>query len=148
MFATNVTGASLFTAAALPHLQQSRGRAVYLSSVSASFTAPWPGLGAYIVSKAALERLVEVWRTEHPTIGFTRVVVGDCVGGEGEGTTEFPNIWDPERAAEFGTEWVNRGLIAGCFVEVDHLVSAVDGLLRSGASMAVPSMVVAPRPQS
>ncbi len=50
VFDTNVTGAALVTAAALPHLQETAGRAAYLSSVSASQTAPWPGLGSYAVS--------------------------------------------------------------------------------------------------
>ena len=42
------------------------GAAAYLSSVSASLTPPWPGLAAYLVSKAALDKMVEAWRTEHP----------------------------------------------------------------------------------
>ena len=90
-FDTNVIRASLVTAAAVPHLMASGGAAAYLSSVSASVTPPWPGLGAYAVSKAALDTLVEAWRAEHPEIGFTRVVVGDCAGGEGFSTTEFIN---------------------------------------------------------
>ena len=78
----------------IPHLAESQGAAAYLSSVSASLTPPWPGLGSYAVSKAALDKLVEAWRAEHPQIGFTRVVVGDCAGGEGESLTEFANGWD------------------------------------------------------
>ena len=70
-FDTNVTGAALITAAALPHLAAAGGAAAYLSSVSASLTPPWPGLGAYVVSKAALDKLVEAWRVEHPQVGFT-----------------------------------------------------------------------------
>jgi NAD(P)-dependent dehydrogenase (short-subunit alcohol dehydrogenase family) len=58
VFATNVIGASVVTAAALPHLEASAGSAVYFSSVSASQTPPWPGLGSYAVSKAALDKLV------------------------------------------------------------------------------------------
>ncbi len=54
-FDTNVIGAALVTAAAIPHLTESRGVAAYLSSVNGSLTPPWPGLGAYAVSKAALE---------------------------------------------------------------------------------------------
>src|SRR5262245_3144437 len=46
-FDTNVTGAALVTAAAIPYLAASRGVAVYLSTVSASETPPWPGLAAY-----------------------------------------------------------------------------------------------------
>ncbi|BBY04686.1 hypothetical protein MNVI_00040 [Mycobacterium noviomagense] len=67
IFDTNVIGAALATAAAVPHLTASAGKAVYLSSDAGSFGPPWPGLGAYGVSKAALERLVEAWRAEHPT---------------------------------------------------------------------------------
>ena len=44
-FDTNVIGAALVTAAAMPHLTESRGVAAYLSSVSGSLTPPWPGLG-------------------------------------------------------------------------------------------------------
>src|SRR5215831_5786819 len=54
VFETNVTGAALVTAAAVPHLAASAGKAVYLSSDAGSLTPPWPGLGAYGVSKAAL----------------------------------------------------------------------------------------------
>ena len=72
VFATNVTGAAIATAAAIPHLTKSAGKVVYLSSDAGTFGPPWPGLAAYGVSKAALERLIEAWRTEHPDIGFTQ----------------------------------------------------------------------------
>lgn len=146
VFDTNVTGAALFTTAALPHLTASTGRAVYLSSVSASMTPPWPGLGAYAVSKAALDKLVEAWRAEHPQIGFTRLVVGDCAGGEGDGMTQFSQDWDPDLASELVTGWMTRGYLAGSLMDVDELVEAVDGVLRSGPSVSMPTLVVAPRP--
>jgi NAD(P)-dependent dehydrogenase (short-subunit alcohol dehydrogenase family) len=146
VFDTNVTGAALFTTAALPHLMASGGRAVFLSSVSASMTPPWPGLGAYAVSKAALDKLVEAWRAEHPQIGFTRLVVGDCAGGEGDGMTQFNQGWDPDLAVELGTGWVTRGYIAGALLDVDELVEAVDSVLRSGPTVSMPTVVVAPRP--
>ncbi|HET6952294.1 MAG TPA: SDR family oxidoreductase [Acidimicrobiales bacterium] len=146
VFDTNVIGASALTAAALPHLAASAGRAVYLSSVSASLTPPWPGLGAYAVSKAALDKLVEAWRAEHPRIGFTRLVVGDCAGGEGDGMTQFTQDWDPDLATELVTDWMTRGYIAGSLIDVDDLVGAVDSVLRSGSTVAMPTVVVAPRP--
>ncbi|HEX8803114.1 MAG TPA: SDR family oxidoreductase [Acidimicrobiales bacterium] len=146
VFATNVTGAALVTAAAIPHLTRSAGTAVYLSSISASLTPPWPGLGAYAVSKAALDKLVEAWRAEHPGIGFTRFVVGDCGGGEGDGATGFAEGWDPDLAAELAPVWVARNYLTGSLIDVEHLVAAVEGVLRSGASLAVPSVTVAPRP--
>ena len=112
VFDTNVTGAAIVTAAAIPYLTESAGVAVYLSSVSASLTPPWPGLGAYIVSKAALDKLVEAWRVEHPGVGFTRLVVGDCAGGEGDAQTGFTTGWDPDLAVELGTIWVERATSA------------------------------------
>jgi NAD(P)-dependent dehydrogenase (short-subunit alcohol dehydrogenase family) len=146
VFDTNVTGASVATAAALPHLQAAGGTAVYLSSVSASVTQPWPGLGAYAVSKAALDKLVEAWRAEHPSVGFTRVVVGDCAGGEGSSMTEFASDWDPDLATELVTGWFNRGYLAGTLMEADQLVAVVDAVLRTGPTASVPSITVAPRP--
>jgi NAD(P)-dependent dehydrogenase (short-subunit alcohol dehydrogenase family) len=146
VFATNVTGAALVTAAALPHLKESAGSALYLSSVSGSQTPPWPGLGAYAVSKAALDKLVEAWRAEHPSVGFTRVVVGDCAGGEGDSITGFASEWDSEMSTRYVTTWLTKGYIAGNLLPVERLVSVVDLILQSGAADSVPSIVVAPRP--
>jgi NAD(P)-dependent dehydrogenase (short-subunit alcohol dehydrogenase family) len=145
-FATNVTGAALITAAAIPHLTESAGLAVYLSSVSASLTPPWPGLGAYAVSKAALDKLVEAWRIEHPDLGFTRIIVGDCAGGEGDSMTQFPNEWDGELAAEVAPLWVSRGYLSGSLMNVEQLVNAVEAVVRSDSSVSISSVTVAPRP--
>lgn len=144
-FATNVVGASLVTAAALPHLRQSAGVAAYLSSISASMTPPWPGLAAYGVSKAALDKAIEAWRVEHPDVGFTRVIVGDCAGGEGESQTQFTADWDLELAGEFATTWTSRGYIAGHLLDVNELVRVIDMVLRCGASASIPSVAVIPR---
>ncbi len=143
---TNVVGAAMITAAAVPHLTRTRGVAAYLSSVSASFTPPWHGLGAYATSKAALETMIEAWRNEHPAVGFTRVIVGDCAGGEGPSGTEFANGWDWDLAAEFHPIWQARNLLSGSLIEVDELVRVVDNVLRCGASAYVPSVAVIPRP--
>jgi NAD(P)-dependent dehydrogenase (short-subunit alcohol dehydrogenase family) len=77
---TNVIGASLVTRAALTHLEQSSGTAVYLSSVS-SRGGPWPSLGLYTASKAALNRTVETWRSEHPELRFVQILVGPTAEG-------------------------------------------------------------------
>jgi NAD(P)-dependent dehydrogenase (short-subunit alcohol dehydrogenase family) len=147
-FETNVTGAALVTAAVIPHLTASGGTAAYLTSVSASLTPPWPGLAAYIVSKAALDKLVEAWRVEHPTVGFTRVIVGNCAGGEGPSMTEFSAGWDPALAAEVMPDWIARGYLSGPLLEVDELVRVVETVLRCGASASIPSVAVTPRPKS
>jgi NAD(P)-dependent dehydrogenase (short-subunit alcohol dehydrogenase family) len=145
VFDTNVIGASLLTAAAIPHLSKSRGTAMYLSSVSASQTPPWPGLGAYAVSKAALDKLVEAWRVEHPDIGFTRVVVGECAGGEGDAMTEFASGWDADLAAELLPTWIERNYMTGALLDVEELVSMVDVISRSHDSVCLRSVTVAPR---
>jgi NAD(P)-dependent dehydrogenase (short-subunit alcohol dehydrogenase family) len=145
-FDTNVTGAAIVTRAAIGDLTASAGTAAYLSSVSASLTAPWPGLGAYLVSKAALDKLVDAWRSEHPDVAFSRIVVGDCAGGEGDGLTQFANAWNTDLAAELGQEWVARNLLAGSLIDIDHLVGVVDAVLRGGASLSIPSITVTPRP--
>ena len=146
VFDTNVTGAALVTAAAVPHLAESGGCGVYLSSVSGSLTPPWPGLGAYAVSKAALDKMVEAWRAEHPEIGFTRVVVGDCAGGEGDAMTGFASEWDFELMAEVHPVWASRNYMAGTLMDVEHLVAMVHAVLDRGATLSVPSITVAPRP--
>jgi NAD(P)-dependent dehydrogenase (short-subunit alcohol dehydrogenase family) len=147
VFETNVTGAALVTAAALPHLTESSGCAVFLSSVSASLTPPWPGLGAYIVSKAALDKLVEAYREEYPTVGFTRLVVGECAGGEGDSMSGFADGWDPDLAMELAPVWMQRNLMRSALIEVEELVDVVDRVLRSGSSLSLPSVTVAARPK-
>jgi NAD(P)-dependent dehydrogenase (short-subunit alcohol dehydrogenase family) len=143
-FDTNVVGAAVVTATALPHLDAAGGAALYLSSVSASLTPPWPGFGAYAVSKAALDKLVEAFRAEHPRVGFTRVVVGDCVGGEGDARTEFAMGWDATYAAEVMPIWLERGYMHGGLMDVQELLDVLDGVLGSGAT--IPSVTVTPRP--
>jgi NAD(P)-dependent dehydrogenase (short-subunit alcohol dehydrogenase family) len=145
-FDTNVTGASLITAAAVPYLAESKGVAAYLSSISASMTPPWPGLGAYAVSKAALDTMVEAWRSEHPEIGFTRIVVGDCAGGEGPSGTEFINQWDLELAAEMHPIWTRRQYLSGSLLDVKELVRIVDTVLQGDPITCIPSIAIVPRP--
>ena len=144
-FATNVIGAATVTAAALPHLREAQGTAAYFSSVSASITPPWPGLAAYLTSKAALDKMVEAWSTEHPDVGFTRITVGDCAGGEGPGATGFTDDWDSDLAGELVTDWFARGYIAGALIDVDDLVDAVSDAIRRRPSARIPSVTVVPR---
>lgn len=146
VFDTNVTGAALVTAAAIPHLTTSAGKAVYLSSISGHLTPPWPGLGAYAVSKAALEQLVDAWRAEHPGIGFTRLVVGDCAGGDGDARTEFNAGWNHELAMEFYPIWQARNYVTGALMDVEDLVDVVDTVLRTGASTSMPIVIATARP--
>jgi NAD(P)-dependent dehydrogenase (short-subunit alcohol dehydrogenase family) len=145
VFDTNVVGAWRVTVAALPHLATSHGTISYFTSVSASMTAPWPGLASYTVTKAALDKLVEAWRAEHPEVGFTRLIIGECGGGPGEGVSQFTAHWDPDLAAELFPTWSARGLLTEKLMDVEHFVDAVAGVLGSGATTCIPSVALTPR---
>ena len=145
VFDTNVVGASTITAAALPHLKDSTGMVAYMSSVSASLTSPWPGLASYTVTKAALDKLVEAWRSEHHEVGFTRLIVGECGGGEGSAQSQFTAGWDLELAGSMYPTWMARGLLTDKLMDVEHFVDAVESILRLGATTSMPSVAVTPR---
>jgi NAD(P)-dependent dehydrogenase (short-subunit alcohol dehydrogenase family) len=148
IFDTNVIGAALVTAAAVPHLTASAGKAVYLSSDAGTFGPPWPGLGAYGVSKAALERLVEAWRAEHADIGFTCLIVGECAGGEGDGQTGMNIGWDMELAMKAVPLWSSRGCMPGKLMPVEDLIEVVHTILRANAATSMPLVVARGAPAS
>ncbi|WP_163760602.1 SDR family oxidoreductase [Mycobacterium botniense] len=141
VFDTNIIGAALATAAAVPHLRESAGKAVYLSSVAGTFGPPWPGLGAYGVSKAALERLVEAWRAEHPDIGFTCLIVGECAGGEDDARTGMGTGWDRQLAEQTYPLWLSRGCMPGKLMPVEDLIEVVHTILRTDAATSMPVVV-------
>lgn len=144
-FETNVMGASLITSAALPHLLESSGTAIYFSTVGASYTSHWPGLAVYQVTKAALERLVDAWRNEHPSVGFTRLTLGECGGGQGDSQSHFNVGWDPDVTMALAPSWFARGLLSGALMDIEHLVDAISGLVEAGASLTIPTMIITPR---
>lgn len=141
VFDTNVIGASVATAAAVPHLAAASGKAIYLSSDTGGYTPPWPGLGAYGVSKAALERLVEVWRAEHPEIGFTCLIVGECAGGEGDARTAMNVGWDRDLAMKAYPLWLSGGRMPGKLMPVEDLVNVVSTILRTDPATSIPIVV-------
>ncbi len=146
VFDTNVIGAALATAAAVPHLTASAGRAVYLSSPTGTFGPPWPGLGAYGVSKAALERLVEAWQAEHPNIGFTCLIAGECAGGEGDAQTGMNAGWDLELARLAYPLWLSNGCMSTNLMPVEDLVELVHTILRANASTSMPVVIARAAP--
>lgn len=148
IFDTNVIGAALVTAAAVPHLTASAGKAVYLSSDAGTFGPPWPGLGAYGVSKAALERMVDAWRAEHPDIGFTTLIVGECAGGEGDGQTGMNVDWDMDLAMKAVPLWASRGCMPGKLMPVEDLIDVVHTILRTNAATSMPVVVARGAPAS
>jgi NAD(P)-dependent dehydrogenase (short-subunit alcohol dehydrogenase family) len=148
IFDTNVVGASLVTAAAMTHLTESAGKVVYLSSDAGPYGPPWPGLGAYGVSKAALERLVEAWRAEHPDVGFTNLIVGECAGGEGEAATGMNAGWDMDLTMQAYPLWVSRGCMPGKLMPVEDLINVVHTILSTNASTSMPLVIARGAPAS
>ena len=124
-FETNVMGAALVTRAALPHLQQSTGTVVYLSSVS-SIATPWPGIGVYTSTKAALNRMIETWRSEHPEVGFTRILVGPTGGGGAGGGATFDMS-----AMEHMARWAAMGVQSGELGTPEAVAAAVRLVLNT-----------------
>jgi NAD(P)-dependent dehydrogenase (short-subunit alcohol dehydrogenase family) len=113
---TNVVGAALVCRHAIPDLERSGGRAVFLSSVSVE--DPRPFLVPYGASKAALDSLVRGWRTEHPDLCFIRVVVGPTA-------TEFGADWDPGTLGELAEVRAERGLVKATLMTADEVAAQV-----------------------
>ena len=103
VFDTNVLGAGRIAAAAFPHLREAGGRLVFLSSNSTE--RPFPGLGVYAASKAALDAFVQAWRSEVPEVPAVRVVVGPTNSGN------FTASWDQELAVEMFGRWQEEGYL-------------------------------------
>jgi NAD(P)-dependent dehydrogenase (short-subunit alcohol dehydrogenase family) len=126
-FATNVFGAAHVTAAALPHLVESKGRAVYVSA--SSVDRPLPGMGVYAASKAALETMVRAWQAEHPGLCFATVRIGSALG------TGVTDSWDRDLTMELSATWGPLGYVydngPGGPMTVDQAASAVLGVLTS-----------------
>ncbi len=133
-FETNVVGAALVTRAAVDALSASRGRAVYLSSISASEHPPRAGLALYVATKTALEKLVALWQVEHREIGFTTVSVGDTGG------TEMALDWDMAVLGEKIGRWVSEGRMFGRVMEPEAIGRHVADLLANSESVPVSSI--------
>jgi NAD(P)-dependent dehydrogenase (short-subunit alcohol dehydrogenase family) len=79
IFAVNVVGPSLLSAAALPHLAPAKGSIINVSSTYGH--RPAAGLSHYAASKAALEQLTRCWALELAPMGIR-------VNGVAAGPTE------------------------------------------------------------
>jgi len=74
LFETNVFGPMAVTQAVLPQMRQQReGLLIYLSSTSA--VLPYPFMGAYGASKAALEGMALAFNSEIYSLGIDTVVI-------------------------------------------------------------------------
>jgi NAD(P)-dependent dehydrogenase (short-subunit alcohol dehydrogenase family) len=133
----NVVGPSLITRAALPHLEASRGKVIFLSSIAAQDHPPRRGLGLYVTAKAAMNKLAAAWQAEQRAVSFTRVNVGDT------GATEMAGDWDPAAGGDYVREWIDRGFLFGRSMLPESVAHHVATLLASDE--AVPESTITPR---
>jgi NAD(P)-dependent dehydrogenase (short-subunit alcohol dehydrogenase family) len=95
-FDVNVVGAVALTNLVLPKLRESRGRIVFLSSLSGRISTPMTG--AYNASKFAIEAIADAWRLELRRWGVKVILV--------EPAMTDTDLWRkaPETLAEGETE--------------------------------------------
>jgi NAD(P)-dependent dehydrogenase (short-subunit alcohol dehydrogenase family) len=122
---TNLVGVHQVIAALLPLLAPA---AIVGVLSSETIGQPRSGLGAYSVSKAALEESLRCWHTEHPGIRFSCVAVGSTV------PTEFGNSFDLPLLTELMGEWAMHGLAQSEFMDT----SEVGGFLVDLFAAALP----------
>jgi NAD(P)-dependent dehydrogenase (short-subunit alcohol dehydrogenase family) len=132
VFDTNVIGAALVTQAALPHLEANAGNAVYLSSDSALQQPPWIGIGPYICSKVALERMVQCWQHENPGVAFSTLAIGP--------TASSVRDRQPE-GARFGAIWLEKGQMNGRQLDPSEHAAMVAHILTSPARIGTVTIV-------
>lgn len=121
---TNLIGATLVTRAAIGHLEESCGKAVYLSSISIDDSPPRFAQAPYVVSKVALEALVRAWQGEHRRVGFTTVAMGDTM-------TEFARDEDPEQLLDVVKGWVEQDYMYGRTMEAPSVAAQIVNALAS-----------------
>lgn len=125
---TNLVGAAIVSAAAAPHLLESDGRLILLSSKSVR--RPFPDLTLYATSKFALDGLIRCLPGEFPGLRVTRVVVGNTEG------TDFTASWDPAALGEALGRWEAAGVLgdgATATLTADEVAESICHVITSPA---------------
>lgn len=105
-FDVNVVGPVSVTNALLPKLRESRGRVVFVSSLSGRISTPMTG--AYNASKFALEALADAWRLELRAWGIAVSLVEPAMTD----TDMWRTAPEQQEAAEAGMSTEHRDLYA------------------------------------
>ncbi len=124
----NLLGATAVARAAISHLESTRGKAVFVTSISIDDQPPRASCAPYVVSKIALEALVRAWQGEHHKVGFTTVAMGDTI-------TEFSAGQDPTVIGPIIQRWVQEGYLYGQVMEADAIADQIVGALASPATV-------------
>jgi len=136
MLATNLVGAALVVAGSLEFLRAAHDPVVVVTTVSMG--TPWPWLGVYGSTKAALVEWARALRNEEPFLRVLCVAVGNTA-------SSFADNWDPDVAGQAFEQWVADGLlryeVLQCDEMADSILAAVldpsgpDELLIAGAEV-------------
>jgi NAD(P)-dependent dehydrogenase (short-subunit alcohol dehydrogenase family) len=110
VLSTNLIGVSLILNAAISHLEATRGRFVVISSITIDDSPPRPFQATYVVSKRALEALVEAWQGEHRQVAFTSIASGDTL-------SEFGHNEDMEKMIPIVQRWNTLEYLYGRMME-------------------------------
>jgi NAD(P)-dependent dehydrogenase (short-subunit alcohol dehydrogenase family) len=121
---TNLIGVSLILNTAIAHLTQTRGKVVVISSISIDDSPPRPQQATYIVSKRALEALIEAWQGEHRAVAFTSIASGDTL-------SEFGLDHDVEKLMPIVQRWTELDYLYGRMMEPDAVAEQVVNALAS-----------------
>ena len=149
MLATNLVGAALVVRSALEHLRAADDPVVVVTTHSMG--APWPWLGVYGTTKAALAELARAVAAEEP-------LSSGAVRGGGQHGVVVRRGWDPDVAGQAFEQWVADGLlryeVLQCDEMADAIVAAVldpstpDELLIAGAEVEPGPRLRSPRARS
>ena len=140
----NVTGQVAVTQAVLPRLRESRGRVVFVSSVSGRVAAPL--MGAYIASKFALEGIADSLRMELRPWGMAVVLIEP-----GSVDTDiWRNAQDSAAEAEEGMKPEHRELYAAHLEGMRKAIPRIQKQARpvEGVATAIHQALTADRPKA
>ncbi len=121
---TNLVGVSLILNAAIGHLEASRGKFVVISSIVIDDSPPRPEQATYVVSKRALEALIEAWQGEHRQVAFTSIATGDTI-------SEFGLDHDMDKLLAITQKWVTLDYLYGRMMAPESVAEQVVNALAS-----------------
>jgi NAD(P)-dependent dehydrogenase (short-subunit alcohol dehydrogenase family) len=124
LLSTNLVGASLVVARALPHLRRAQHPAVVVTTHSMGM--PWPWLGLYGASKAGLAELARALRSEEPGIRVMCVAVGNTA-------TSFADGWDQATTAAAFEHWASEGMLRYRVLQSSEMADAILAAVRDEA---------------
>jgi NAD(P)-dependent dehydrogenase (short-subunit alcohol dehydrogenase family) len=121
---TNLIGVTLILNAAIPHLEATRGKFVVISSIVIDDSPPRPFQSTYVVSKRALEALIECWQGEHRSVAFTSIATGDTL-------SEFGLDHDLDKLLPITQRWSELEYLYGRMMEASAVGEQVVNALAA-----------------